>query len=168
MGGMQRAGGLALAAMLSVGLVACGDDGDSTSEATTTTTSAESTDDTTGGLGELSDCAEVLAAYAGASGSIGASLGGAASDDIEAAAEYFEEVAARLPDDISADFAIWAEAFSAYVEALADADIDFSDPSSIDPEKLAALESLGEAFEDPAVEEATANIEAYFDSNCEG
>lgn len=165
MGGTSRIGSLALVAVLGLGLVACGDGKKVASNATTTTTGSSGTDgadayDFTG------DCADFLAAFSGASASIGAAFSGGADADLEEAANYFENVGDKLPKEIRVDFEVFAEAYRDFAKAMADADIDFSDPSSMDPEQMSELQALGDAFSDPKVTEASANIEAYMEANC--
>jgi len=163
MGGMRRIGAVAVAALL--GLAACGggDDGEATGDTDATTTTAGAGGDASDFLGE---CAEFSEAFVGAGAAVGSAFSGAASDGLDDAAAYFEQVAARVPKEIRADFEVFAEAYGDFAKAIAEADIDFSDPSSIDPAKLAELESVSEAFSSAEVEEASANIEAYFKANC--
>ncbi len=170
MGGMRRAGAIALTAVLSLGLVACGGGSDDTAADPTTTTAEDpNTESTDVDLSDFTgECADFVSAFAGASASIGAAFSGAPGADLEAAADYFTDVSDKLPKEIRADFAIFAEAYTSFAQAITDADIDFSDPSTMDPEKLAALEGLSESFSAPEVEEATANIQAYMDANCKG
>jgi hypothetical protein len=165
-----------MAAVLCLGLVACGgDDGDNASEGdgdvTTTTTEAtgSDTDTTELDLGDFTgECAEFAQAFAGAGAAIGSAFSGTGDDDLGSVAEYFDTVAEKVPEEIRDDFQVFADAYGEFAQALADADIDLSDPSKADPEAMAQLEALGEAFSAPEVQQASENIQAYVDSNCQG
>lgn len=172
MGGMQRVGALAVAAIFAVGLTACGDDGDGGDEAadvgeTTTTADDSSSDDT-----DLTDfdftgeCAAFVEAFGAAGASIGSAFSGGSGDDLEEVASYFEEVADDVPEDIRADFEVFAEAYADFARALAESGVDFSDPQGADPEALAALQEVSEAFSAPEVQEASDNINAWVEANC--
>ncbi len=167
MGGSQRAGSIALVTVLGLGLVACGGGSDSTSATTTTKGDATTTTTSGGSLGDFSgECASFVSAFAGASASIGSAFSGAPGDQINTAASYFDNVAGKLPKEIRADFAVFAAAYKEFARAIVDAHIDFSNPSSVDPDKLAALEKLSKAFDSPKVKQASANIQAYVDTHC--
>lgn len=169
MGRMQRAGGIVAAAVLGLGLVACGGDDDEASDTTTTAEDGGGSDSGTTDA-DLSDftgeCAAFAEAFAGAGAAIGSAFSGTGGDDLEQVAEYFSEVADRLPDEISADFEVFAAAYADFASAMAEADIDFNDPSSMDPETLSELEAISEAFDSAEVQEASTNIEAYMNANC--
>lgn len=150
MDGMRRAGGIALATLLITGLGACGDDSDGGSE------------------GAAAACARFSSAWAAASGAIGATIGGASLEEIEEGAGYFDDAAQDLPEGLRDDLDVFAEAYSDFVQALVEADIDLSDPASIDEAKLAEIDSLSNAFTDPDVARAVGNLDTYVDSNCEG
>jgi hypothetical protein len=83
-------------------------------------------------------------------------------------ATYFDEVAERVPEAIRDDFRVFADAYGEFAQALADADVDFSDPSTMDPEAAAQLQGLAEAFSAPEVQAASENIQAWVTENCEG
>jgi hypothetical protein len=175
MGGMRRTSALAMAAVLGLGLVACGGDdsgGDASSdtEATTTTEATGSDTDTTDlDLGDFSgECADFAQSFAGAAAAVGSAFTGAPGDDLSSVAEYFDAVADKVPEEIRDDFQVFADAYGEFAQALADADIDLSDPSKADPEAMAQLQALGEAFSAPEVQQASENIQAYVDSNCQG
>lgn len=159
----KRLGSLVLAVALGFTVVACGGDDKTATEETTTT--AGSNDDTD--LAAFTkECAELTQVFAGAYASIGAGLGGAAGNELEDAAEYFENVADNLPKDIRADFQLFAEAYAEFARGMAELDIDLSNPASMDPEQMAKLQELGESLEGPEIEEASANVEAYLEAKC--
>lgn len=158
---MRRIGAIAVIAVMT--LAACGSDGDDDDAAASTTTASDSGDgDAADFLGECTDFSE---AFVGAGAAIGSAFSGA-GDELDEVASYFKEVASRVPKEIRGDFEVFAKAYASFAEAAADANIDFSDPSSIDASKLADLEKLSDAFSSSEVEEASANIEAYFEANC--
>jgi hypothetical protein len=177
MRGMRRVGGLLLAVVLGASLVACGggdDDDDAASEDTdVTTTEASGSDDTSAEDVDLGDftgeCADFAEAFANAGSAIGSAFSGTGTaDDLEALGDYFAEVGDQMPDEIKGDFEVFADAYTEFAQAMADADIDFSDPSAMDPEQLAQLEAVSEAFSAPEVQEASDNISAYMEEHCGG
>jgi hypothetical protein len=172
---MRRTGALAIAAVLSLGLVACGgddsgEDASSDTDATTTTAATGSDTDTTElDLGDFSgECADFAQAFAGAGAAFGSAFSGQGNDDLGTVAEYFDSVADKVPEEIRDDFQVFADAYGEFAQALADADIDLSDPSKVDPEAMSQLQALGEAFSAPEVQKASENIQAYVDSSCQG
>lgn len=166
MGGMRRIGAVVLTAVLGLGLVACGSD--SKDDASGTTTEADVSGDVAASA-FAGDCAAFVNAFAGAGASVGSAFSGTSdAADLEKVAEYFEEVADKLPKDIRADFQIFAQAYADFAKAMAEANIDFSNPASMNPEALAELEKLGKAFEDSKVQEASDRVQAYVDANCKG
>lgn len=167
MGRMQRVGGIAMAAVLGLGLVACGGGDDEASDPTTTEDGGSDSGTTGADLSDFTgECAAFAEAFAGAGAAIGSAFSGTGGDDLEQVAEYFSEVADRLPDEISDDFEVFAAAYADFASAMAEADVDFNDPTSMDPDKLADLQAITEAFDSAEVQEASANIEAYMNANC--
>lgn len=171
----RRALGLVAVVVLGLGAAACG--GDDTGDAAPTT-EADAADD--GGSADGGDdmvdvdevpglsgeCEEMVAAYLEASSGLGSIMSGTGDTDFSEVAAYFSEVADELPDEISGDFEVFAQAYSEFAQALEDADIDLSDMSSADPAALEALTPALEAFNDPAVTEASENISDWMDANC--
>ena len=80
-------------------------------------------------------------------------------------AEATKDVAESAPEEIRAAFATMAEGFSMVAEELEGVVVDFADPESMDPETMAKLESLGDAFGEE-YEAASAEIEAWMTENC--
>lgn len=162
-------GALALAA------AGCGgDDGDAAAPAETTveetvadtTEPTETTDETTDGttgdidLGDLSgECTELAA--------IGAKIAqaaGAQGGDIGSSADYFAELADAAPDEIKDDLEVFAEEFAQFAEAIAG--IDLSGGSTPSADDIAKIQEATAAFDDPRIQEASANIEAWAQENC--
>ena len=86
---------------------------------------------------------------------------------VDDSVEALNDVADAAPDEISDDFQVLAGVFAEYAQAVSDAGVDLSDPSSLqDPEALEALTSLGETFNQEEVTQARDNIEAWFEENC--
>lgn len=164
MRGHQRLSAVVVVAALGLAAVACG--GSDTAAKDTTTTAAK---DGASGNVDVSaftgDCGALSAAFASAGASIRAAYTGAGAD-VEKAAEYFRTVADKLPKDIRADFALFADAYAAFAKAMVDAKIDVSDPSSVSPEKLAELEAISKEFSSPAIAKASANVQAYIQKTC--
>lgn len=160
-----------LAAMLL--LSACGDDGSSDQSGDGQSTTEQESDGTTGDGGDLAaaftgDCSDAVNAFTEAVTSVGAAFVPGQEADLSDAATYLDEVADAAPDEISGDFQILADAFAEFAQALEDAGIDFSDPATFqDPEAIAALEQVDDAFDDAAVSEASDNIDAWFQDNCD-
>ena len=177
MGGTWRTGrralGLMAVVVLGVGVSACG--GDDSDDAAPTT-EADAADDGGGGGDDMVDvdevpglsgeCEDLVAAYLEASSGLGSVMSGTGDTDFSEVAAYFSEVADELPDEVSDDFEIFAQAYAEFAQALEDADIDLSDMSSADPATLEALTPALEAFDDPAVTEASQNISDWMDANC--
>jgi hypothetical protein len=171
--GARRVRALALAAVIGIGLAACGggDDDPEAAEGSTTTTAA-SEDTSTDGEVDLEDftgeCAEFAEAFTEAGQAIGNAFSGTGDGDLEDVASYFSEVADRMPDEIQADFEVFAAAYTQFAQALAEADIDMSNPEAMDPEAMAALEDVTAAFDSAEVQEASENIQAYMTERCGG
>jgi|GEM_PF-3840532 hypothetical protein len=172
----RRALGLTAAIVLGLSLTACGGD-DSDDDAAPTTEEASTdggttSDDDGDGMADVDEvpgltgeCEELVAAYIEASSGLGSVMSGGDTDFSEIAA-YFSEVADNLPDEISDDFEVFGQAYAEFGQALEDAGIDLSDMSEADPEAMQALMPALEAFDDPAVQEASENISDWMDANC--
>ncbi len=171
MRGLRRLGALTTTLVLASALVGCGGGSDSAATTTTTTTTAADggTDGSGTGSGTFSsECITFVSAYAGAIGALSSIFAGGKTEDIEKAAAYFESVKDKLPSDIRADFDLFTEAYGKLAKGLADANVDFSDPTSIDPTKLEKLQALSEALNDQKVQTARDNIDAFVSAHCEG
>lgn len=90
-------------------------------------------------------------------------------DSIGELAEVLDDAADRVPNEISDDFRTLADAYREFTNALADSNIDFSDPDSaaaMGPEDIAALQEAGEAFSSEELQTATQNIQEFLTENC--
>jgi hypothetical protein len=75
------------------------------------------------------------------------------------------DVASSAPSEIRDAFEVMADRFQAAADRLDGVVIDFSDPTSIDPEAAAALESFGESFDDE-FESASDEVSEWLEANC--
>lgn len=76
-----------------------------------------------------------------------------------------QDVAESAPAEIRDAFRTMADGFSALAAELEGVVLDFSDPESMDPETMAKLEGLGDAF-DEEYEAAAAEVDAWMTENC--
>ncbi|MEX2586584.1 MAG: hypothetical protein WD602_01135 [Actinomycetota bacterium] len=90
-------------------------------------------------------------------------------DGLQQAADSFNNAADEVPNEISADFRVVADAFAQFAQALNDIGLDPSDPqavSEMSEEDLAALQSASQAMNDPAVQQAADNVTSFLEENC--
>ncbi|HSP03222.1 MAG TPA: hypothetical protein VLR27_06950 [Acidimicrobiales bacterium] len=80
-------------------------------------------------------------------------------------AQATQDVAEAAPEEIRDAFRTMADGFSEVAAELEGVVIDFADPESMDPEAMAKLESLGEAFGDE-YEAAAEAVDAWVSENC--
>ncbi len=80
----------------------------------------------------------------------GGIVAGAQGGGIEDLGDLYRRIAEGAPDEIRDDLLVLAD----FLEGF-----DFSDPSSLDPEALAALDT-------DAIDEAGQNVGEYFEENC--
>lgn len=111
-------------------------------------------------LGTLTgECAELTAVGARIAQTLSTQGG-----DVEASAEYFSGLADAAPDEIKDDLEVFAEGFAEYAKAIAG--IDLSGGAVPTAEDLAKLQEAAKAFDDPRIQEASDNIQAWADENC--
>lgn len=124
----------------------------------TTETTEETTEDVD--LGDLSgECTELAA--------IGAKIAqaaGAQGGDLDTSADYFAELADAAPDEIKDDLEVFAEEFGKFAEAIGG--IDLSGGTTPSADDIAKIQEATAAFDDPRIQEASANIEAWAEENC--
>ena len=166
-------------------LVACGgdddDDGDAGGDQPSASDSGGSGDsDSSDGDGDsdanvddaeaiLENCPELISMFGAFSA--GGFAGGSSNTDIdfEEAVEVFQNAAANAPDEIKADMEVLAEAFATFYTTLEDVGVDLADPASfaaLDASQQAELQTALESLSGPELEEASANLDAYFTENC--
>jgi len=114
--------------------------------------------------GSAEDCLTLVFAWSQA-----ASLGLTGAGTFEEGADAVEDLAAAAPAEIAADFALYAEAMRAYGDALEEAGIVLSDPTTYStPEAQAAANAASDAFNAPEVQEAGNRIADYIETACAG
>lgn len=90
-------------------------------------------------------------------------------DSIGDLADILDEAADQVPNEISDDFRVIADAYRSFSDAMGDLDFDLTDPESMaamGPEDIAALEEAGQAFDSEEIETAGQNIDAFLAENC--
>lgn len=168
--------------VVSCGREAGGDDTTTTqaTEVETTTTTAAPEDgegdtsesDDAGSLGNISTvCLEATQAMAEAASSYSTGLAEAFSgtlDDeaLQAAANQLQAMADAAPDEIKDDFRMIAGALAAFYTAFGE--IGYQPGAAPTPEQAEQLAALAETFDNDAFDEASQNIEAWFEGNCQG
>jgi hypothetical protein len=176
--GVRRIGAVALVAMLAAGLGACSDDGgddggdvaledvddgsSSDDEGTEDTDGSDEGTDDTVDLGDLDfgseECQEIFGALSGLGAGFADPDGGEL--DFGVLADLFDELADEVPD-IEDDLSVMADAYREFSDRIGP--IDFSDPDIFTSSEFA---EASEAFNDPAVQEATTNVSEFFDDAC--
>ena len=112
--------------------------------------------------GDAEDCLNLVFAWSSA-----ASIGLSGTGTFEEGAEAVEDLAAAVPDEIAGDFLIYAQAMRAYGQALADAGIVLSDPSTYStPETQQIVTDASDAFNSPNIQAAGNRISDYIEAEC--
>ena len=170
-----------LVAGLLLGATACGGGDDSSSDGDAIQASAESStttaDESTSGSGDLGDLSDELGDLDGMLGGDCLStsmaflslslaplgfMGGASEADIAELETQLDDLSGEIPEEISGDF----ETYAAGIQAYADAMKGMDSSNILDPEVQSQMEEAGAELETPEMEEAQANIEAYFEQEC--
>lgn len=150
-------------------------DQSSTTEKKTTTTEGDTTDTTDGdsgsGPGDIptgldNDCIAISTLYVTVMAQSTSLMvpGAVSAEELEELEKQLEEARdkADVPDEIAEDFEIWSAAWAEFGEAMG----DMSGGGMLDPANAAKFEEAGKIMEDPEVEAASKNIEAYVTENC--
>lgn len=116
------------------------------------------------GAGNPFDCA-------GLAGSIeaGSGIGSGDSFDPDTIASSLRQYAQSGPPEIRDDLVILADAWATYLKVLTDAGIDLNDPTSfanLDQAQLAKYAEAAAAIDSAAVQQASANVEAFITAKC--
>jgi hypothetical protein len=169
-----------LVAGLLLGATACGGGDDSSSDGDAIQASAESSTTTADGstsgsddLGDLSDelgdlgelggdCLSSSMAFLSLSMAPLGFMGGASEADIAELEGQVDDLSGEIPEEIRGDF----ETYAAGIQAYADAMKGMDSSNILDPEFQSQMEEAGAELETPEMEEASANIEAYFAAEC--
>jgi hypothetical protein len=134
-------------------------------EATTPSDDNGGDDGEDGSFSPTQVCLEAAQAMSAAMQSYSSSFSGALDEataaDVEA---QLEQWADQAPDEIKDDFDVFAREMSAYYEALAD--IGLTSGATPTAEQLQALSEAADLVDQDALDEASKNIEAWFDGNC--
>jgi hypothetical protein len=118
-----------------------------------------------GGFTPTQVCIEAAQAMSAAMQSYSSSFSGALDEATAAEVEdQLEQWADQAPDEIKDDFDVFAREMSAYYEALAD--IGLIPGATPTAEQLQALSEAADEVDQAALDEASNNIEAWFDGNC--
>ncbi len=113
-------------------------------------------------IGIYQDMAAAQQAYAEATASL---MGGSADPaDFEAAAAGMEAMAQAAPAEIRADFEVMTRELATYFRALAE--VGFNPGEQPTPEQMERMAQLAGTMDVDALEEASQNIEAFFDEHC--
>jgi hypothetical protein len=154
-----------LLAALALFAAGCGgDDGGDSASSDTAVVETESTDDAATETTDDGD--EVLGGECTELAGLGAQLQSAMGNagDLDSTSEVFDELADRVPEEIREDFQVLADNFKEFAEALEG--VDLSSGATPDAETLAKLQQAVASMDQPAVEEASNNIEAWVQENC--
>jgi hypothetical protein len=148
-----------------------GGDGDSASSSSSNDGGDDSDDDDASAEQVLANCPELMGMFgAFTAGAFTPGGTGSAGDDLEAAAEVFQNAAANAPSEIRADMQVLANAFAGFYAALEDAGVDFSNPASfatLSPDAQLRLQTALESLDSPELQQASDNLDAWFTENCE-
>ena len=176
----------AIVLVLALVVSACGGDGADEGGSTTTTqaepdaTLAEEVVDTTepgddpgegtvGGGDFTSVCLDATQGMAAAMNSyttgLAGAMGGTLDDEsLEQAAGQLEAMAAAAPDEIKDDLEVISEELGAFYTALAET--GYEPGAAPTPEQMDRLSALSEVIDQDAFDEASDNINAWFEANC--
>jgi len=147
-----------------------GDDSDEASDAADTTVvetdSMDDTDDTDTTATATGDADEVLGGECAEFAGLGAKLQSAfgVGGDVDSASEVFDELADRVPEEIRDDYRVLADNFRQFADALEGVDLTSGETPS--PETLAKLQEAAAAMDQPEIQQASDNIEAWVQENC--
>jgi hypothetical protein len=146
----------------------CGGDDETAADTDTVVTETEgitaedtTTDDTDDGSFATSECSELIAAAASVSTAFS---GTAATDDVDATRDQFQEFADNAPDEIQDDLQVLVDAYELYADALADVDIQAGEVP--DADDLQELQDAIGSIDQAEVQEASSNINTWTTANC--
>lgn len=174
---MRNSRTVTVLAVISLLLSACGgetgneDPGTTVASPTTTgvpgTTAAPSTTtDPGGGVGGLpTACLNASQAMAAAVQAYGQAFAGP-TPGLEDIAVQLQAMADAAPAEIRDDFDVMAREVGGIYQALADIGLVLG--ATPTPEQIEQLNALSDQIDEDALDEAAANIEAWFEDNCGG
>jgi hypothetical protein len=166
-----------LLAALALVVAGCGgDDGGDSASSDTAVVETESSDDGSTETESSDDAMETdtaeddgmlggeCAEFAGLGAKLQNAFGGTSGDDIDSVAEVFDELADRVPEEIRDDYQVLADNFKEFADALEG--VDLSSGATPDAETLAKLQAAVASMDQPEVQQASENIEAWATENC--
>ena len=165
-----------LVAGLMIGATACGSSGSSDaadSEKVTATVSdsgdgtasedLKNLDDALGQLsGDAGDCLRTGMAFFALSLAPLGFMSGASQEELDQLKADTEELAGDIPSEIKDDFDTYAAGIQAYADAMQG--VNFED--ILDPAVQQKLEDASAMLDTPEMQQASDNIEKYFDETC--
>jgi hypothetical protein len=163
---------LALLAVLVVAAAGCGGSKKKTSSpppASTQTTNSGSGTTKSSGTKSLANCPELAklgAKYQAALTAANASAKGDPGKQAGNAALLFESFANQAPSEIRGDFKVFAKALGAYANAIGKT--HFKPGKVPTAAQIAALTQASRAFSAPALQKASAHIQAWSQTHCGG
>jgi hypothetical protein len=158
---------IAVVLVLALAGASCGGDDETATETDTvatdtTTTDDETTTDDDSGSFAAGDCGQFEETYTQLSNAFAAS--GGTDADLDEVQSQFEEFVEGAPDEIEDDLQVLADAYTVYIEALGDIELDAGETPSA--EDLAQLQEAIASLDQAAITEASANVSAWTTENC--
>jgi hypothetical protein len=163
-----RLAALLLAALALLAAGCGGDDSDEASDAADTAVVETDASDDAGDtdMTETEDADAALGGECAEFAGLGAKLQSAfgVGGDVDSASEVFDELADRVPEEIRDDYRVLADNFKQFADALKGVDLTSGETPS--PETLAKLQAAAAAMDQPEIQQASQNIEAWVQENC--
>lgn len=158
---------LAVLAAMALVASACsnGEGGDGNGSGSTSGSDSESIRSSEGSVLTDSDCRR----YAQAFDEVPSDAGPGNVEGLQQAADSFNEAADTVPNEVSGDFRVIADAFGQFADALNEVGLDPNDPQAmaeLDEEDLQALQSATSNMSEPAVQQAASNVTTFLEQNC--
>lgn len=153
-----------LLAVLALAAAGCGGDDDGDEAAGTTETAIVEETGTTDDDSTTEDAGSALEGECAELAGISARLQQALTGSGELNADAFDELADEVPEEIRDDYEVLAANFRELAEALEG--VDLSGGQTPSAEDLAKLQELSQTFDDPDVQQAAENIEAWARESC--
>lgn len=160
--------GALLAGLLLFGAVACGGGSKSSSSNGDSTATTAKSDSSSGGNSnttvDVSNCSGFFKKFNDAEAKIQASMSGSSQMDAKAIMSTLDGLTSSVPSEIKDDWKTVLAATKKILDGMAS--VNLSDPASITPEQMAKLEALGSELDDPKVQKASDNLDAYAKKHC--
>lgn len=143
--------------------------GTSDSNSSSSSSSDSNSNNSASSSGTFENCPEFANFAASIATAFSGATPGSAATDLEDTVQYFQALADASPDEIRADMQVIAEAFGGFYSVLNDFNIDLSNPTSfasLTADQQAQLQTALEELGNPNLEEASNNVSAWFEANC--